>query len=221
MSKFLELKNISKTFETNKKLQVIKNLSYNFHKGKIYSLMGPSGSGKSTLLNLLCGLEKFTKGNISFKNISYENNHKKLTLIRRDFMGFVYQFHYLLNEFTALENTAISAMILGEDKKNAMIKAQEILEKFGLVSRLHHFPSQLSGGEKQRVAMARSLINNPDIIFLDEPTGNLDNETSKMLIDFLKNTSEEFNSAVVVATHDSEFRNFGDKILTMDSGVFV
>ena len=222
MNKLLEARNVSRFFDDgNSEVKAVNNVSLSIDKNEKIVIYGKSGSGKSTLLNLLCGLEKFTKGDISFKNISYENNHKKLTLIRRDFMGFVYQFHYLLNEFTALENTAISAMILGENKKNAMIKAQEILEKFGLVSRLHHFPSQLSGGEKQRVAMARSLINNPDIIFLDEPTGNLDNETSKMLIDFLKNTSDEFNSAVVVATHDSEFRNFGDKILTMDSGVFV
>lgn len=222
MNNLLVASNISRSFhDGNSEIKAVNNINLIINKNEKIVIYGRSGSGKSTLLNLLCGLEKFTAGNIFFKNVSYENDHNKLTLIRRDCMGFVYQFHHLLKEFTAVENTALSAMIVGENKKNALIKAGEILEKFGLASRLNHFPSQLSGGEKQRVAMARSLINNPDIIFLDEPTGNLDNETSKMVIEFLKNTSDELNSAVVVATHDSEFRNFGDKILTMDSGVFV
>ena len=112
-------------------------------------------------------------------------------------------------------------MIFGTNKKDSILKAKEILDKFGLVSRLNHFPGQLSGGEKQRVAMARALINKPDVVFLDEPTGNLDNDTAKEVINFLDSSVEESNASVVVATHDSEFRSFGDKILTMDSGNFV
>ena len=136
-------------------------------------------------------------------------------------MGFVYQFHHLLKEFTALENVALSSMIIGISKKNSLSKAADILKKFGLFNRLHHFPSQLSGGEKQRVAMARALINEPDLIFLDEPTGNLDNLTSKEVINYLNACANEFKSSIIVATHDPEFREFSDKILTMDSGVFV
>ena len=136
-------------------------------------------------------------------------------------MGFVYQFHHLLKEFTAVENVALSAMILGMEKNKSISEASKILEKFDLSDRLNHFPSQLSGGEKQRVAMARSLINKPELIFLDEPTGNLDKNTSMEVIRFLNNIVEEYNSSVIVATHDQEFRSFGDKILTMDSGIFV
>ena len=112
-------------------------------------------------------------------------------------------------------------MILGENKKRSLEKASDILNKFGLAERLNHFPSQLSGGEKQRVAMARALINKPDLIFLDEPTGNLDKDTSREVINYLNQLADEFKSSIIVATHDPEFRNFSDKILTMDSGVFV
>ena len=112
-------------------------------------------------------------------------------------------------------------MILGENKKRSLEKASDILDKFGLAERLNHFPSQLSGGEKQRVAMARALINKPDLIFLDEPTGNLDKDTSKEVISYLNQLTDEYKSSIIVATHDPEFRNFSDKILTMDSGVFV
>ena len=178
-------------------------------------------SSKSTLLNLLSGLDTYTEGKISYKNISYDNQQNKLSHLRKENMGFVYQFHHLLKEFTALENVALSSMIIGISKKNSLSKASEILKKFGLTERLHHFPSQLSGGEKQRVAMARALINEPDLIFLDEPTGNLDNLTSKEVINYLNACANEFKSSIIVATHDPEFREFSDKILTMDSGVFV
>ena len=124
-------------------------------------------------------------------------------------------------ELSATENVALGSMILGENKKRSLEKASDILNKFGLAERLNHFPSQLSGGEKQRVAMARALINKPDLIFLDEPTGNLDKDTSKEVIKYLNQLTDEFKSSIIVATHDPEFRNFSDKILTMDSGVFV
>jgi len=141
--------------------------------------------------------------------------------LRKGNMGFVYQFHHLLKEFTSIENVALGSMILGENKKRSLDKASDILNKFGLAERLNHFPSQLSGGEKQRVAMARALINKPDLIFLDEPTGNLDKDTSREVINYLNQLADEFKSSIIVATHDPEFRNFSDKILTMDSGVFV
>ena len=169
----------------------------------------------------MSGLDTYSDGQISYKNYKYENKHRKLTQLRKESMGFVYQFHHLLKEFTSIENVALGSMILGENKKRSLEHASDILDKFGLSERLNHFPSQLSGGEKQRVAMARALINKPNLIFLDEPTGNLDKDTSKEVINYLNQLIDEFKSSIIVATHDPEFRNFSDKILTMDSGVFV
>ena len=222
MSNLLEAKNLSRFFqEGNELIKAVNNINFSIKENEKIVIYGRSGSGKSTLLNLLSGLDTYTEGNISYKNISYDNQQNKLSHLRKENMGFVYQFHHLLKEFTALENVALSSMIIGISKKNSLSKASEILKKFGLTERLHHFPSQLSGGEKQRVAMARALINEPDLIFLDEPTGNLDNLTSKEVIDYLNACANEFKSSIIVATHDPEFRDFSDKILTMDSGVFV
>lgn len=222
MNNLLEAKNLSKFFkEGNEKIKAVNNINFSIKESEKIVIYGRSGSGKSTLLNLLSGLDAYSEGEISYKNFNYRNQHKKLTQLRRDNMGFVYQFHHLLKEFSSVENVALGAMILGENKKKSIEKASIILEKFGLSKRLHHFPSQLSGGEKQRVAMARALINEPNLIFLDEPTGNLDKDTSKEVINYLNLLADEFKSSIVVATHDPEFRNFSDKILTMDSGVFV
>lgn len=222
MNNLLEAKNLSKFFkEGNEKIKAVNNINFSIKESEKIVIYGRSGSGKSTLLNLLSGLDAYSEGEISYKNFNYKNQHTKLTQLRRDNMGFVYQFHHLLKEFSSVENVALGAMILGENKKKSIEKASIILEKFGLSKRLHHFPSQLSGGEKQRVAMARALINEPNLIFLDEPTGNLDKDTSREVINYLNLLADEFKSSIVVATHDPEFRNFSDKILTMDSGVFV
>ena len=222
MSNLLEAKNLSRFFqEGNELIKAVNNINFTIKENEKIVIFGRSGSGKSTLLNLLSGLDSYTEGQISYKNISYDNQQNKLSHLRKKNMGFVYQFHHLLKEFTALENVALSSMIIGMSKKNSLSKAADILKKFGLFNRLHHFPSQLSGGEKQRVAMARALINEPDLIFLDEPTGNLDNLTSKEVINYLNACANEFKSSIIVATHDPEFRGFSDKILTMDSGVFV
>lgn len=222
MSNLLEAKNLSRFFQEGDELiKAVNNINFSIKENEKIVIYGRSGSGKSTLLNLLSGLDTYTEGKISYKNISYDNQQNKLSHLRKENMGFVYQFHHLLKEFTALENVALSSMIIGISKKNSLSKASEILKKFGLNERLHHFPNQLSGGEKQRVAMARALINKPDLIFLDEPTGNLDNLTSKEVINYLNACANEFKSSIIVATHDPEFREFSDKILTMDSGVFV
>ena len=188
MNNLLEARNLSKFFkEGNEEIKAVNNIDFSIKENEKIVIYGRSGSGKSTLLNLLSGLDAYSKGEISYKNFMYENQHKKLTQLRREHMGFVYQFHHLLKEFTSIENVALGRMILGETRKKSMQKASDILNKFGLSERLHHFPSQLSGGEKQRVAMARALINKPDLIFLDEPTGNLDKETSKEVINYLNN----------------------------------
>jgi len=222
MNNLLEARNLSKFFkEGNEEIKAVNNIDFSIKENEKIVIYGRSGSGKSTLLNLLSGLDAYSEGKISYKNFMYENQQKKLTQLRKEHMGFVYQFHHLLKEFTSVENVALGTMILGETRKKSMQKASDILNKFGLSDRLHHFPSQLSGGEKQRVAMARALINKPDLIFLDEPTGNLDKETSKEVINYLNNLANEYKSSIIVATHDPEFRNFSDKILTMDSGVFV
>ena len=222
MNNLLEARNLSKFFKQgNEEIKAVNNINFSIKDNEKIVIYGRSGSGKSTLLNLLSGLDAYSNGEIFYKNFKYDNQQKKITKLRKENMGFVYQFHHLLKEFSAIENVALSAMILGENKKKSLLKASEILAKFGLIDRLNHFPSELSGGEKQRVAMARALINEPDLIFLDEPTGNLDKETSKEVINYLNLLTDEFKSSIIVATHDPEFRNFSDKILTMDSGVFV
>ena len=222
MNKLLEAKNLSKFYkEGDEEIKAVYKIDFSIKENEKIVIYGRSGSGKSTLLNLLSGLDTYSDGEISYKNYKYNNQHKKLTQLRKESMGFVYQFHHLLKEFTSIENVALGSMISGENKKRSLEQASDILDKFGLSERLNHFPSQLSGGEKQRVAMARALINKPDLIFLDEPTGNLDKDTSKEVINYLNQLTDEFKSSIIVATHDPEFRNFSDKILTMDSGVFV
>ena len=222
MNNLLEAKKLSKFYkEGNEEIKAVNNIDFSIKENEKIVIYGRSGSGKSTLLNLLSGLDTYSDGQISYKNYKYENQHRKLTQLRKESMGFVYQFHHLLKEFSSIENVALGSMISGENKKRSLEQASDILDKFGLSERLNHFPSQLSGGEKQRVAMARALINKPDLIFLDEPTGNLDKDTSKEVINYLNQLTDEFKSSIIVATHDPEFRNFSDKILTMDSGVFV
>ena len=214
---------LSKTFITDGiKNSVLRDINFSISQGETCSIIGASGCGKSTFLHLLAKLDDYSSGKIFFNEINYSDlNSDSSASLRLDNFGFVYQFHHLLKEFTSIENVALGSMILGENKKRSLEKASDILDKFGLAERLNHFPSQLSGGEKQRVAMARALINKPDLIFLDEPTGNLDKDTSREVINYLNQLADEFKSSIIVATHDPEFRNFSDKILTMDSGVFV
>jgi ABC-type lipoprotein export system ATPase subunit len=218
MSNFLELKNISKHFNTEKKIKVLKNLSYNFKKGKMYALMGPSGSGKSTLLNLISLIDRPTIGSIKFNDdlVNFSNN-KKNDIFRAKNIGIVYQQNNLLSDFTALENVYLANLSINNDKDSARTKAIDLLRKIGLSNRLNHFPSQLSGGECQRVAIARAIINDPEIILADEPTGSLDLNTAKEIFQLL-NSQKKPNRLIIFATHNRFFANKADNLLEMTNG---
>ena len=218
MSNFLELKNISKHFNTEKKIKVLKNLSYNFKKGKMYALMGPSGSGKSTLLNLVSLIDRPTIGSIKFNDdlVNFSNN-KKNDIFRAKNIGIVYQQNNLLSDFTSLENVYLANLSINNDKDAAITKAIDLLKKIGLSNRLNHFPSQLSGGECQRVAIARAIINDPEIILADEPTGSLDLNTAKEIF-LLLNSQKKPNRLIIFATHNRFFANKADYLLEMTDG---
>ena len=217
MNNFLRLNNISKHFNTEKKINVLKNLSYSFNKGKMYSLMGPSGSGKSTLLNLISLIDRPTLGSIKFNEelVNFTNN-KKNDIFRAKNIGIVYQQNNLLSDFTALENVYLANLSIN-DKDSAVNKAKDLLKKFGLSNRLNHFPSQLSGGECQRVAIARAIINDPEIILADEPTGSLDLNTAKDIFKLLENQKKP-NRLIIFATHNRFFANKADLLLEMNDG---
>ena len=218
MNSFLELKNISKNFNTEKKIRVLNKLSYNFKIGKVYSLMGPSGSGKSTLLNLISLIDSPTNGSIKFDNIQVNFNDKnKNDIFRAKTIGIVYQQNNLLPDFTALENLYLASLSINDNKKMAMLKAEKLLKKIGLSSRSHHFPSQLSGGESQRVAIARAIINDPDIILADEPTGSLDMKTAKDIFALLNNQKKR-NRLIIFATHNRFFAKKADYLLELTNG---
>ena len=218
MNKFLKLTNISKTFEASKKLKVIKNLSYNFKKGKIYSLMGPSGSGKSTLLNLISLIDKPSNGLIKFNKHQINYNEKEQNdLLRAKKIGIVYQQNNLLADFTSLENIYLASLSINNNKNLAIFKAKQLLKKIGLSNRADHYPSQLSGGEKQRVSIARALINNPQIILADEPTGSLDTETAKGIFSILKKQINK-DRLIIFATHNRFFANKADCLLEIING---
>ena len=218
MNNFLQLKNISKSFKTEKKIKVLKNLSYNFSKGKIYSLMGPSGSGKSTLLNLISLIDRPTIGNIKFNNTSINFNQNKINdIFRAKNIGIIYQENNLLPDFTALENVYLANLSISNNKDLAISKAENLLKKVGLSNRLDHFPSQLSGGESQRVAISRAIINDPEIILADEPTGSLDFNTAKDIFELLNN-QKQTNRLIIFATHNRYFANKADYLLEMLDG---
>ena len=218
MNSFLQLKNISKHFNTDKKIKVLKNLSYNFNKGKMYALMGPSGSGKSTLLNLISLIDRPSLGSIQFnENIVNFDNNKKNDLFRAKNIGIVYQQNNLLPDFTALENVYLANLSIDNDREAASTKAKALLKKIGLSNRLNHFPSQLSGGECQRISIARAIINDPEIILADEPTGSLDLNTAKEIFQLLNNQKNP-NRLIIFATHNRFFADKADCLLEMTNG---
>ena len=218
MNSFLKLKNISKNFDTEKKIKVLKKLSYNFKKGKVYSLMGPSGSGKSTLLNLISLIDRPTNGSIKFDNVLVtfkDNNRNDIFSAKK--IGIVYQQNNLLPDFTAFENLYLASLSINDNKKMAMLKAKKLIKKIGLSNRSDHFPSQLSGGESQRIAIARAIINDPDIILADEPTGSLDMKTAKDIFDLLNNQKKP-NRLIIFATHNRFFAKKADYLLELIDG---
>ena len=218
MNNLIELSNINKTFINLKKISVLKKVSYKFKKGKIYSLMGPSGSGKSTLLNILSLIDRPNAGSIIIeKNHIDFKNLQKNDLLRAKKIGIIYQQDNLLSDFTAIENIYLASLAAGNDKKLSISKAKSLLRKVGLTNRSNHYPSQLSGGEKQRVSIARALINDPQIILADEPTGSLDLETAKGIFNLLKKQINP-NRLIIFATHNRFFADKSDCLLEIVNG---
>jgi len=218
MNNLIELSNINKTFINLKKITVLKKVSYKFKEGKIYSLMGPSGSGKSTLLNILSLIDRPNAGSITIeKNQINFKNSKKNDLLRAKKIGIIYQQDNLLSDFTAIENIYLASLAAGNDMNLSISKAKKLLRKVGLTNRSNHYPSQLSGGEKQRVSIARALINDPQIILADEPTGSLDLETAKGIFDLLKKQINP-NRLIIFATHNRFFADKSDCLLEIVNG---
>ncbi len=213
---FLEIKNISKSYEMkDSSLLVIDNFSYTAEKGDLISLTGPSGAGKSTLLHMIGAIDKPTKGNILFNGEDlYSKKESELNLYRGNHMGFIFQFHYLLDDFSAIENIMMPMLINNTPKDKAYEKAIKLIESVGLLNRKDHFPNELSGGEQQRIAVARALSMSPDIILADEPTGNLDKANSLAVLEILKKQAEN-GVCVIIVTHDDFIASECSKHITM------
>ncbi len=218
----LEAKNIYKSFRNGeRKLSVLSNLSISVDKQETITIMGPSGSGKSTLLHILGTLDKPDSGIVIINQTDISSvREKKLALLRSREIGFIFQFHHLLPEFTAYENVLIPAQIIG-DTDDKIKRAVELFDYIGLKERKEHYPSQLSGGERLRVAVLRALINNPSIIFADEPTGNLDAENARKLLQLFKNISNDFKQSLVITTHNEDVASIGDSQLILDNGALI
>ena len=213
----IELKNVSKIYKTKtEELNILKNINFKFNNGDFVSIQGKSGSGKTTLLNILGLLDIKSEGELYINSEKIEK--QDLTKLRSENIGFVFQFHYLLNEFTALENVMIPAL----NKKNANKKeiekrAKELLEMVGLSARLNHKPNELSGGEKQRVSIARAMINSPELILADEPTGNLDYETSQLINNIFVELNKK-GQGIIIVTHSQELANLADYKYILKNG---
>jgi lipoprotein-releasing system ATP-binding protein len=215
----LVAKNISKSYG---KLAVLKSFDLSIAASEIIAIVGASGAGKSTLLHLLGTLDKTDTGNIIFDGTDFTKlNDKALSAFRNQHMGFIFQFHHLLPEFTALENVCIPAYIAKENKADADARGLKILTQLGLADRAEHKPSELSGGEQQRVAIARALINNPAIIFADEPTGNLDSNNANEINELFLKIRKDMGVAIVIVTHNSSLASIADRQLLMKDGNLI
>ena len=218
MSNLIILDKISKSFLTNKKINVLNKINYKFNKGKIYSLVGPSGSGKSTLLNILSLIDRPSMGKLRIegKDIIFSDSEVN-DKIRAKKIGIIYQQNNLLPDFTALENVYLAKLSIENNKKKAIETAKKIITKMGLIKRINHYPSELSGGEMQRIAIARALINEPEIILADEPTGSLDHSTAKEVFKILYKLKDS-KRLIIYATHNRFFANMADCKLEMING---
>ena len=218
MSSIIELNNISKTFDKKKKITVLKNLNFKFKKGKIYSLSGPSGSGKSTLLNLLSLIDRPSSGNIKIDNRNINHNEIEINdKIRSSNIGIVYQEKNLLPDFTAIENVCIASLVANNNHKMAEQESLKIIQKVGLKDRANHYPSELSGGEMQRIAISRAIVNKPRIILADEPTGSLDHENANQIFNLLFKLKNN-DRVIIFATHNIFFANKADYKISLSNG---
>ena len=215
----LSAKNIQKRYGT---IQVLKGVDIDIQPGEIASIVGPSGSGKSTLLHILGTLDKADQGEVIFNNQKINSlEGKKLAEFRNRHIGFVFQFHHLLPEFSALENVCIPGWLSNKKTSEVKKRAEELLSMLGLKDRLENKPNALSGGEQQRVAVARALINNPDIVFADEPSGNLDSANAKELHQLFFDLRKQFNQTFLIVTHNEELAQQSDRMLTMRDGKII
>lgn len=218
MTKILKINGLEKTYKSgSKQLTVLQNVSFEVEKGQTFAIVGPSGSGKTTLLGLSAGLDIPTAGTVELcgYNLNILNEDERAQL-RNEEVGFIFQDFQLLPTLTALENVSVPLELQGA--KNAVGRAKELLEKVGLGDRVHHYPSQLSGGEQQRVAVARAFSNNPSILFADEPTGNLDEETGEKVIQLLFDLNEQAGTTLVIITHDLDLAARTQRILRLKGG---
>ena len=218
MNNYIKIKNLTKKYEKNKSIKVLDDISFNFEPGKTYSIVGPSGSGKSTLLNLLSLIDNPTTGSIEINSNKIKSNNKvENDLIRAKKIGIIYQDKNLLSDFTALENVYLPNLLISNDRQKSMELAKKLIKKVGMSVRINHFPNELSGGENQRIAIARALINDPDIILADEPTGSLDSDNAKLIFKILFNLKNK-NRIIIFATHNRYFANMADCKIMMNDG---
>jgi len=215
----LHAENLTKNYGD---LKVLKGVSLDIKQGEVVSIVGSSGAGKTTLLQLLGTLEKPDAGNLSIDGVvPFQLSAKKLAEFRNTSIGFIFQFHQLLPEFSAIENAILPALIQGKSTSDAKKRASELFDLLGISHRLNHKPNELSGGEQQRVAVARSLINNPKVIFADEPSGNLDSQNSADLHQLFFDLRERFNQTFVIVTHNESLANMADRKLVMQDGIIL
>ena len=218
MNNYIKIKNLTKKYEKNKTIKVLNDISFIFEPGKTYSIMGPSGSGKSTLLNLLSLIDNPTSGSIEIsENKIKSNNNVKNDLIRAKKIGIIYQDKNLLSDFTALENVYLPNLLISKDKQRSVELAKKLIKNVGMSSRINHFPNELSGGENQRIAIGRAIINSPNIIIADEPSGNLDHKSAKEFFKLLFNLKSK-NRIIIYATHNRYFANLADCRLQLING---
>lgn len=215
----IEIKDIEKSYGS---LKVLKGVNLSIEESQVVTIVGASGAGKSTLLHLIGALDKPDSGEILIDGTAIQKlSDKELSDFRNQLIGFVFQFHHLLPEFSAIENVALPALIAGKSKKEALKEAERLLEFLKLSDRIHHKPSELSGGEQQRVSVARALINNPKLILADEPSGNLDSENAKKLHQLFFDLRDNFHQTFVVVTHNEELSRLSDRRIVMKDGIVI
>ncbi len=223
MNEIMKIENVYKDYSIrNKQISVLKNINLEIENGKITFILGPSGAGKSTLLHIMGTLDTPTKGKVYYKNTDlFSLNDKKLSDFRNTNIGFIFQFHYLLNDFNAYENVLLPYLFKNKNKNNIKYKIEELFKELGIIDRMYHKPNELSGGEQQRIAIARAIINQPSIVLADEPTGNLDSKNTHFAMNFIKKLNTEQNMTFVIITHNRELIQYADRIINIKDGEII